>query len=121
MPAVQVLNPQAVQDLVETFDAAIVLELIEAFLEDSLQLVHQMQQGIQNNDAEVVQRAAHTLKSQSKTFGLEQLAPLCQKLETLAAGSELPDHASDTSNEVQDAYRLAQNALRDLRESLRAY
>ncbi|MER7578130.1 Hpt domain-containing protein [Streptomyces sp. NPDC126514] len=118
MPAAQVMNQQTVVGLVEELDAAFTLELIETFLQDSPQLVRQIREGIQENDPGAVRRAAHTLKSNSVTFGLEQLAPLCQKLERLAAGGSLPQSAALASGEIEVAHRLAQDALLDIKQKL---
>ena len=66
----------------------IMAELITLFLTDAPKLLAQLQQGLAHQDIEVVQRAAHTLKSNSATFGASELSALCAELESQAkAGS----------------------------------
>ncbi|MFE7543346.1 Hpt domain-containing protein [Streptomyces platensis] len=118
MPTPPVVNPQAVQELVDSLEAPFVIELVNTFLEDSPQLVDQIHQGIQDDETEQVHRAAHTLKSLSKTFGLEQLGPLCQELEKLSAHGELSEGTKSAAKDTETAYRHARQALADLRQEL---
>ncbi|WP_432092423.1 Hpt domain-containing protein [Streptomyces sp. bgisy100] len=118
MPTTPVLNPQVVQELVHSLDAPFVIELVNTFLEDSPQLIDQIHQGIQDNETEQVHRAAHTLKSLSRTFGLEQLGPLCQELEKLSAHGELPEGTESAAQGTEAAYRHARQALVDLRHEI---
>jgi PAS domain S-box-containing protein len=57
--------------------------LVRDFLSDSETLFHQMQEAIDRQDAAVLQRTAHTLKSSSAMFGATGVAHLCQELETM--------------------------------------
>ncbi|MFE6739300.1 Hpt domain-containing protein [Streptomyces tubercidicus] len=118
MPTTPVLNPQVVQELVDSLEAPFVIELVNTFLEDSPHLVDQIHQGIRNNETEQVHRAAHTLKSLSNTFGLEQLGPLCQELEKLSAHDELPEGTKSAAQDTETAYRNARQALADFRQEL---
>ncbi|WP_432146571.1 Hpt domain-containing protein [Streptomyces sp. bgisy084] len=113
-----VLNPQVVHELVESLEAPFVIELVNMFLEDSPQLIDQIHQGVQDNETEQVHRAAHTLKSFSKTFGLEQLGSLCQELEKLSAHGELSEGTTSAAKDTEAAYRHARQALADLRQDL---
>lgn len=118
MPTTPVLNPQVVQDLVDSLEAPFVIELVNTFLEDSPQLIDEIHQGIQGNETEQVHRAAHSLKSFSKTFGLEQLGSLCQGLEKLSAHGELSEGTKSAAKDTEAAYRPARQALADLRQEL---
>ena len=53
-------------------------ELIEMFLLDSQTLVDEMARAARESDAEALRRAAHTLKSNSASFGALTLAALCR-------------------------------------------
>src|SRR6266540_3018211 len=57
-------------------DPTIVIELIDMFLSDSLQLLATMRQSLAECAAEDLQRAAHTLKSSSATLGAAALSKL---------------------------------------------
>ncbi|WP_051942286.1 hybrid sensor histidine kinase/response regulator [Streptacidiphilus rugosus] len=112
-----VLNPQAVRDLSASLDKPFALGLIDAFLKDSPQLITGLSKGIRDGDVQLARRAAHTLKSNSETFGLEQLAPLCQTLEDLTAAGDLAA-AAEAAEAVETAYRAARQALAALQGEL---
>ncbi|RSS83582.1 Hpt domain-containing protein [Streptomyces sp. WAC06614] len=117
MSAAPVLNPATVQELVDSLDAEFAVQLIDTFLTDSPDLVSDIHDGLRDGDVERVRRAAHTLKSHSWTFGLEQLAPLCQDLENLAAAGRLTD-ADPLAHRVDIAYPPARDALEAARADL---
>ncbi|MFD0008969.1 Hpt domain-containing protein [Streptomyces sp. NPDC127178] len=117
MTAALVLNPATVQELVDSLDAEFAVQLMDAFLKDSPHLLTDIQQGLRHGDAELVRRAAHTLKSNSLTFGLEQLAPLCQDLENLAAGGGLTA-AEPLARSVEACYAPARQAVQAARADL---
>src|SRR5512142_2677500 len=72
-------------------------ELVDTYLEDAPRLVREMQSALAARDADTFRRAAHSLKSNSATFGAMHLSALAKDLEMLAkenkldaAGSQLP-------------------------------
>ncbi|MFF4369293.1 Hpt domain-containing protein [Streptomyces sp. NPDC001594] len=117
MSAALVLNPVTVRELVDSIDAEFAMELMDAFLKDSPRLVADIRQGLGEGDAELVRRSAHTLKSNGWTFGLEQLAPLCQELEDLA-GAEGVAGAEPLAREVEASYAVARGAVEAARDGL---
>ncbi len=62
-------------------DPDLLHDLKELFFVDSEQLVAAMQQAAHESDWQTLQRAAHTLKSNSATMGAKTLASLCADLE----------------------------------------
>jgi HPt (histidine-containing phosphotransfer) domain-containing protein len=113
-----VINPEAVQQLIGSLGREPVTELMDAFLEDSPRLVEEIREGLREGGQDVVHRAAHTLKSNSRTFGLERLAALCQELETLAGAGDLT-RAGRLATDVEAAYGPARDAVEDERSQLR--
>jgi signal transduction histidine kinase/CheY-like chemotaxis protein/HPt (histidine-containing phosphotransfer) domain-containing protein/HAMP domain-containing protein len=87
------LDPAALARLAESMggDEAFVGELIEQFLADSPGLLVAARDGVEAGDADVVRRAAHTLKSNAATFGANELAERCRTLETAAREGSLDD------------------------------
>ncbi|MGB0712201.1 MAG: response regulator [Gammaproteobacteria bacterium] len=64
--------------------------LVEAFIEDSNQLLDDARGAVANDDAELLARAAHSLKSSGGNFGAGRLADLARSLEELGrTGSTL--------------------------------
>ena len=81
---------------------ALVAELITLFLEDSPQLLADLQSGAKQADAGRIRHAAHTLKSSAANLGAINLSRLCQELETMAH-----------SNSLVSASRVVALALRE--------
>ncbi|MFJ9821110.1 response regulator [Streptomyces sp. NPDC101151] len=108
----QVINPAAVQALADSLGAEAALALMNAFLDDSPRLIDDLRHGMQKADAPAVHRAAHTLKSNGTTFGLQQLTSLCQQLETLAGAGDLA-LAARLAHAVEASYLIARKAVQD--------
>ncbi len=62
-------------------DMAMVGELVDLYLHETPQLLAELRRGLMRQDASIVQRAAHTLKSTSTMIGAFRLASLCANLE----------------------------------------
>ena len=79
-------------------DPAFLAELIDTYVADTPQQLATIRQALEARDAEAVRRAAHSLKSNSATFGAAALAELGAQLEArgkageLAGADELVDH-----------------------------
>ncbi|MFJ9822566.1 response regulator [Streptomyces sp. NPDC101151] len=113
----QVINPDAVQSLVDSLGAEAVVVLLDAFLSDSPHLIDAIRHGLQETDAPAVRRAAHTLKSNGTAFGLQQLASLCEQLEALAAADHLAQ-AAPLAQDVVASYPPARQAVQDTKLTL---
>ena len=102
-----VLDPAALAQLRETAgDASLMRELIDAFLQNAPRLVGELA----GDEADEVRRAAHTLKSNARTFGATDLADLCQRLEERARTGEL-DGAGELAWQIEKKYEHAAAAL----------
>lgn len=86
------------------------VELIDAFLEDAPQLVNQMKGALAAQDSESFRRAAHTLKSNARTFGAEHLAALAHELETMGRENNL---------ETGDRLKVLEEALAEVMSRLK--
>ncbi|MCA1811729.1 MAG: Hpt domain-containing protein [Halobacteriales archaeon] len=71
-------------------DAEVVKELVQSYLEEAPRLLAEARQALADSDAATVQRAAHTLKSTSATFGALALAESSRVLEQAARTGKLP-------------------------------
>jgi CheY-like chemotaxis protein/HPt (histidine-containing phosphotransfer) domain-containing protein len=99
-------------------DTAIVDELIDLFLADTPQLLVEMQKALADGATNVVQRAAHTLKSSSAGLGAHALATHCSALEQLAHDGRL-DGANDYLEQIGMSFCQVQQVLREIQaESL---
>jgi len=68
-------------------------ELVDTFLEDAPKLVAEMKSSLQADDADTFRRAAHSLKSNSATFGATRLAELSRELEVMGREHRLSEAA----------------------------
>ena len=76
-----IIDPATFGELQETAGADFVTELVSAFLEEAPQMLAEMRSGWSAQSAEPFHRAAHTLKSNSLTFGASTLAAMARELE----------------------------------------
>jgi HPt (histidine-containing phosphotransfer) domain-containing protein len=86
-PSPAALDPRALATLREMFAdtaAGTLPALLDAFFEDGPRLIADMCEGIAAGTPALVQRAAHTLKSDAAQFGATRLSDLCRELEYLA-------------------------------------
>ena len=80
------INPRAldtIRRLPGPNAAALVNEVVGAYLADTPRRLAQMHAAAAAGDAEALRKTAHALKSSSANVGAEQLARLCRELETL--------------------------------------
>ena len=91
-------------------DHEFLAELMQDYFSDSLEQLASMEEAIAVGDAEALRRAAHSLKSNSNTFGAITLSRLCKDLEDLGKEGEL-EGASGKFPLVQAEYGRARAAL----------
>jgi PAS domain S-box-containing protein len=89
-------------------------EVIDAFLADAPQLIATLRRALDEQGAEELRRAAHTLKSNGATLGAEEFAELCRTLEQRAKEGEL-DGASELVDRIEQEYGPLEEALSALR------
>lgn len=71
-------------------DEELLQHVVDAFLEEGPQLVNSMRDSVTTDDAKKFQRAAHTLKSGLRMFGILSLANEVEQLELAAKGGRTP-------------------------------
>jgi HPt (histidine-containing phosphotransfer) domain-containing protein len=110
-----VIDPTVYAALQETTGAEFAAELADTFLEEASGMLADLRSARAENHADRFRRAAHSLKSNSNTFGAVRLATLARELELKGLDA---DPARDTAAlAVLDAeYARAAAALKDLRD-----
>jgi HPt (histidine-containing phosphotransfer) domain-containing protein len=88
-------------------------ELIDTFLEESPGIMAQMNQALEDGDAAAFRRAAHSLKSNSASFGARPLESLARDLEYMGRDGQL-DAAATKMPELEAAYEEAAGALKEM-------
>lgn len=81
-------------------DLELLKQVVEAFAEECPQLVETLRQASEARDCKRFQRAAHTLKSGLRMFGVEALAEDVETLELAAKSEKLPTPVDATLNDV---------------------
>ena len=88
------IDPATFKALQETAGAEFVMELVGTFLEEAPRMLGELRAALAARDAEKFRRTAHSLKSNSLTFGASGLAAMARELElgglerALAAGPD---------------------------------
>jgi len=105
-----VIDTAALDDLIATTDAAFIEELLGAFLDDSPQLIATLRQALAEDNAETFRRAAHSLKSNSASFGAVNLSALAKELEMTGKTGRL-DGVGDALERLAAEYDQVERAL----------
>ncbi len=110
-----VIDQATLDSLVATTDAAFVADLLDAFLGESPQLIAEMRRALADNHGDALRRAAHSLKSNSTSFGALTLSALAKELEAMGKAGQLAgagaklDRLAAEYDRVQRALRAWQN------------
>ncbi|HUL94819.1 MAG TPA: Hpt domain-containing protein [Usitatibacter sp.] len=111
-----VIDEGTYKALEEAAGAEFVAQLARTFLEEAPRMIEQMNAALAAGDAETFRRAAHSLKSNSATFGALGLAKSSRELELSAA--ERVAHADRAA--VERLARDYADVAHDLQERARA-
>jgi len=101
------------EELKATAGADFVRELVDTFLADAPEMLKGLRQALEDGDAERFRRVAHTLKSNSNTFGAATLAVLARQLELGGLGGVRGDAGAQLDALDAEYARVAQ-ALAEL-------
>ena len=88
--------------------------LIKDFLEDGTELLQSIRSAQEVGDATELERAAHTLKSSSATFGALAASDICKEIEELG-------HRGELNSGIKQKIDLLENHLRAVSHELESY
>lgn len=114
------LDPAALdeyRDVLGDEFSAFFVDLIDTFFESGPTFIQSMKDGLASNDVKSFTRAAHTLKSNCKTFGANVFAEKAYELEKLGNANNLAV-AKDKLSALEGNYQELINELTNLRDSL---
>jgi|WetSurMetagenome_2_1015567.scaffolds.fasta_scaffold193363_2 HPt (histidine-containing phosphotransfer) domain-containing protein len=112
------IDPEAWDMMKSMTDAAFLAELVDTYLSDSPELIEHMRAGLAVGDIPGVQRAAHSLKSNSASLGATRLANAARELEMVAKGGSLEGGAAKLAV-VEVEYAKVQPVLVELKNEPR--
>ncbi len=108
-----VLNTNTFNALKDSIGADFVDELLDAFLKDTVHQMEEMKNALATGDADNFRRAAHTVKSNSLTFGGEDLASLARELEMMGRENNL--EVGNKLEVLKEAFDLLRSELLKLK------
>ncbi|HET7270724.1 MAG TPA: response regulator [Rubrobacter sp.] len=85
------LDRRVIEDLRELGGPEMLSELAEMFLDDAQSAIDTLKGAAERDDAQTLERVAHTLKGSSGNMGAREMAQVCARLEDLGASGELAD------------------------------
>jgi two-component system, sensor histidine kinase and response regulator len=98
-------------------DPEFLAELIDTYLADAVTLLATIETASNSGDAGELRRAAHSLKSNSATFGATALTKLARNLEELGKANNVAG-ASLPLAEARDEFARVERSLREIRGTL---
>lgn len=118
MTETAVLDRAALDGLLESVggDQDFLAELIDTYLADAPSLIAAMRDAAAAGDSEALRRGAHSLKSNSASFGAETLARLSRELEELGRSGSM-DGAGRGVRDIEAEYERVRRALLELRRA----
>ena len=105
---------EALRELGGEDDPGLVIELIDLYLLDAPERIRDIQKALASEDFDLLERAAHTLKSASANIGALSLSGFCKELEVMARESHVTDPTS-LAAKSQVAFDEVFVALTDLK------
>ena len=91
-------------------DTEFLAELLQTYFDDAPQLLAQMKDALAAGNAEVLRRAAHSMKSNSASFGAMDLSRMCKELEDMGKAGAL-DGAAPRIAQAEAEYARVKAAL----------
>ena len=105
------IDMATLEELQATTDAEFVVEIVDAFCEDTPRYIAELRESLTKQDVDTFRRAAHSIKSSSKIVGALNLASQAAELEQMARAGTLEDAATKTES-LAASYESVQHALK---------
>ena len=109
-----VIDETVFNNLKEMVGEDFIGELIDTFLDDSPKLITDLQKSLAKKDIETFRRSAHSLKSNSASFGAQTLSEQAKELEMLAREKKL-DSVGEKITTLSAEYIKVEQILKKLR------
>ena len=111
-----VIDAATFEALKKTTGAEFVLELVDTFLQEGPVMLEDLRRALAAKDAEKFRRTAHSLKSNSNTFGALTLGAMARELELTSASKVSAGNAAPV-DALADEYSRVAAALSALRHA----
>ena len=111
-----IIDRATFENLEETAGADFVRDLVETFLVEAPSMLEELNGALAANDAERFRRVAHSLKSNSNTFGALTLGAMAKKLEL--GGFAVAREANGAAlSQIASEYTRVADALEELKRA----
>ena len=104
---------KSLRELAGDDDPGFVPDMIGLFLGDTPSRLEEMRHALDTDDAEALERAAHSLKSSSANLGANRFSEMCRRLEESGRTGSW-DGVADGVAAVHDEYVLVESTLKSL-------
>ena len=108
-----VIDLPTFEALKDSMGADFINELVQAYLEETPQLLSKLQQALARQDCEAFRLAAHSIKSTSNSFGALQFGALAKELEMMGREARL-DGAFEKVKSLLSGFETVQQSLLEL-------
>jgi len=108
-----VINRAIYAALEESVGGEFITVMVDAFLEETTQLLDALKQSLSTGDADAFRRAAHSMKSNAATFGALQLSEQARELEAIARAGKMSEIGSRLEV-LEEAVKSAIEEIKDL-------
>ena len=85
-------------------DEALLQEVVETFIQECPRMIGEIQQAVDDGDAKLLHRSAHTIKSSLQYFGAQRARELANELESMGESANLataPEQLSLLNAEIK--------------------
>ena len=113
MSAPSIIDLPTFEALKEAMGADFITELVQAYFDETPQLLSKLQQALARQECEGFRQAAHSIKSTSNSFGALQFGALAKELEMMGREARLEGAAGKVDTLVAD-YHAVKTALEEL-------
>jgi histidine phosphotransfer protein HptB len=108
-----IIDPPTFDALKETMGADFINELVQAYFDETPQLLTKLQQALTRQDCEAFRMAAHSIKSTSNSFGALDFGALAKELEWMGREARL-DGAAAKVDILVSGYASVKKVLEEL-------
>jgi HPt (histidine-containing phosphotransfer) domain-containing protein len=110
------IDRATLEALKETTGAEFALELVDTFLQEAPAMLNELRHALAANDADKFRRTAHSLKSNSNTFGALTLGAMARELE-LSGVAKVIESGGQPLDALAQEYSRVAAALTELRHA----
>jgi histidine phosphotransfer protein HptB len=108
-----VIDPDTFEALKEAMGADFINELVQAYFDETPQLLSKLKEALARQDCEEFRRAAHSIKSTSNSFGALQFGAQAKELEMMGREARLEGAAGKVETLARE-YEVVVKRLEEL-------